>query len=220
MTSTDTPAVATLRDAVVVSGGFPLLAGVDLDLYPGSLSVVTGPNGAGKTSLLRLLAGLVALSQGHGRVAGVNLKEGDLRLLRRRVGWLGHEGSFYDDLSVRENLTFAARALARPLDELDAAIERVGLGARADTAARQLSAGQRRRLGLAWLLLRRPELWLLDEPYASLDDEGRSFFDALLGDVIASGATVVVSAHDPLRSEALHPKNLIMAGGRIVREQS
>ena len=105
-------------------------------------------------------------------------------------------------------------------EPLDAAIERVGLGQRVNTAARQLSAGQRRRLGLAWLLVRRPELWLLDEPYASLDNEGRSFFDTLLGDVIASGATVVVSAHDPLRSEALHPRTLVMAGGRIVGEQS
>ena len=212
--------MATLRDAVVLSGGFPLLAGVDLDLYPGTLSVVTGPNGAGKTSLLRLLAGLIALSSGEAHVAGVDLGSGELRLLRRRVGWLGHEGSFYDDLSVRENLVFAARALARPLDGLDDVIARVGLGARASTVARQLSAGQRRRLGLAWLLLRRPELWLLDEPYASLDDEGRAFFDGLLADVIESGATVVVSAHDPLRSPALHPRTLTMAGGRIVRERS
>jgi len=132
------------------------------------------------------------------------------------VGWLGHEGSFYDDLSVRENLVFAARALERPLDEVASVVDRVGLTSRMNTTSRQLSAGQRRRLGLAWLLLRRPQLWLLDEPYASLDDEGRSFFDAMLGDVVASGATVVVSAHDPLRSAALAPRTLTMAGGRIV----
>ena len=218
MIGTDTPPLVTLSDAVVVSGGFPLLAGVDLDLYPGSLCVVTGPNGAGKTSLLRLLAGLSALTRGRGRVAGVDLVDGDLRLLRRRVGWLGHEGSFYDDLSVEENLVFAARALGRPLDGLESALERVGLLARRHTATRQLSAGQRRRLGLAWLLLRRPELWLLDEPYASLDDEGRVFFDGLLADVVTQGATVVVSAHDPLRSAALRPRTLHVAGGRIVGE--
>jgi ABC-type transport system involved in cytochrome c biogenesis ATPase subunit len=138
--------------------------------------------------------------------------------MRRRVGWLGHEGSFYDDLTVAENLTFAAKALGRPTDELTTVLDRVELTARRDIAAKQLSAGQRRRLGLAWLLLRRPELWLLDEPYASLDDEGRTFFDELLGDVVERGATVLVSAHDPLRSARLRPRTLVMAGGRIVSE--
>ena len=208
--------VAVLDDAVVLVGGFPLLSGVTLQLRAGTLSVVTGANGAGKTSLLRLLAGLVPLSSGSATVVGIDLATQELRLLRRRVGWLGHEGSFYDDLSVRENLVFAARALERPLDEVASVVDRVGLTSRMNTTSRQLSAGQRRRLGLAWLLLRRPQLWLLDEPYASLDDEGRSFFDAMLGDVVASGATVVVSAHDPLRSAALAPRTLTMAGGRIV----
>ena len=208
--------VVALHDAVVLSNGFPLLSGVDLDLWPESLSVISGANGAGKTSLLRLLAGLDSLTSGSGTVAGIDLRDGDLRLLRRRVGWLGHDGSFYDDLSVRENLTFAAKALERPIDEIDTVIRRVDLEHRVNTAAKQLSAGQRRRLGLAWLLLRRAELWLLDEPYATLDNDGRRFFDALLVDVVASGATVVVSAHDPLRSDALHPRELVMAGGRIV----
>jgi heme exporter protein A len=214
------PPVVALHDAVVFAGGFPLLSGVDLELRERTLNVVTGANGAGKTSLLRLLGGLVGLSGGQGLVAGVDLASGDLRQLRRRVGWLGHEGSFYDDLSVLENLTFAARALGRPTEEIAAAVARVGLERRIDTPAKQLSAGQRRRLGLAWLLLRRAELWLLDEPYASLDDQGRTFFDALLADVVVGGATVVVSAHDPLRSAALAPRTLTLAGGRIVSDVS
>jgi heme exporter protein A len=210
--------VVALHDAVVFAGGFALLSGVDLELHAGTLNVVTGANGAGKTSLLRLLGGLVGLSSGKGEVAGIDLASGDLRQLRRRVGWLGHEGSFYDDLSVRENLTFAARALGRPIEEIAEAVARVGLERRIDTPAKQLSAGQRRRLGLAWLLLRRAELWLLDEPYASLDDQGRTFFDALLADVVAGGATVMVSAHDRLRSAALAPRTLTLAGGRIVSD--
>src|SRR5580658_692083 len=153
--------VVELRDAVVMIGGFPLLSGVTLEMAPRSLTVVTGANGAGKTSLLRLLGGLVALTSGHGVVSGIDLKTGDLRELRRRVGWLGHEGSFYDDLTVKENLTFAAKALARPVEDIPSVLERVGLSSRSSTAAKQLSAGQRRRLGLAWLLLRRPETWLL-----------------------------------------------------------
>ena len=216
----DTPPVVILRDAVVLINGFPLLSGIDLDLDAGSLVVVTGANGAGKTSLLRLLGGLVTLSSGAGVVSGIDLKHGDLRELRRRVGWLGHEGSFYDDLTARENLTFAAKALGRPTDEIGRVLERVGLSARTSTVAKQLSAGQRRRLGLAWLLLRRPETWLLDEPYASLDDQGRTFFDDLIAEVVRGGATVVVSAHDPLRSTALSPRTLTLAGGLVVGDVS
>ena len=207
--------VVTLHDAVVLSSGFPLLSGVELEIEAQTLSVVTGANGAGNTSLLRLLAGLVSLSSGEGTVAGIDLVNGDLRQLRRRVGWLGHEGSFYNDLSVRENLVFAASALERPLDDIDAAAHRVGLGSRLETTTKALSAGQRRRLGLAWLLLRRAELWLLDEPYASLDDQGRVFFDALLADVVDAGASVVLSAHDPLRSATLHPREIVVRGGRV-----
>ena len=212
--SSPTP-VVVLREAVVLADGYPLLSGVTLDLDAGTLTVVTGANGAGKTSLLRLLGGLATLSSGSGVVSGVDLRTGDLRQLRRRVGWLGHEGSFYDDLTVRENLTFAAKALGRPVEEITRVLERVGLASRVNIQAKRLSAGQRRRLGLAWLLLRRPETWLLDEPYASLDDEGRTFFDGLIGDVVASGASVIVSAHDSLRSDALSPRTIIMAGGRI-----
>jgi heme ABC exporter ATP-binding subunit CcmA len=212
--------VVELCDAVVLTDGFPLLSGVTLELEAGTLNVVTGANGAGKTSLLRLLGGLVALSSGSGIVNGVDLRTGDRRDLRRRVGWLGHEGSFYDDLSAKENLTFAAKALGRPTDEITRVLERVGLSGRTDTPAKRLSAGQRRRLGLAWLLLRRPETWLLDEPYATLDDEGRTFFDELIGDVIKSGASVIVSAHDPLRSEALSPRTITLAGGLVVSDRS
>ena len=209
--------VVELERAVVLANGFPLLSGVDLVVERASLSVLVGANGAGKTSLLRLLGGLAALSDGTGQVLGIDLRTGDRRQLRRRVGWLGHEGSFYDDLSVEQNLVFCARALERPLEGIAEALERVGLSARRHTLTRQLSAGQRRRLALAWLLVRRAELWLLDEPYASLDDEGRAFFDGLLFDVVSQGATVVLSAHDPLRSATLRPRTFEVAGGAITR---
>ncbi len=209
-----TPVVA-LRDAVVVAGGFPLLAGVTLEIAPGTGTLLVGANGAGKTSLLRLLGGLERLAAGEGSVLGLDLRRADRRDLRRRVGWLGHDGSFYDDLSARENLRFAADALGRPRELVDAALERVGLAPRAATPTRRLSAGQRRRLALAWLVVRRAELWLLDEPYAALDEDGRALLDELLVDVVASGATVVASAHDPVRSSAI-TATVRLAGGRVV----
>ena len=210
--------IAALQDAVVVAGRFPLLSGVSLTIDEPGVTVLSGGNGAGKTSLLRLLGGLAALSAGSAEVLGIDLAKGDRRELRRRVGWLGHEGSFYDELTVSDNLRFAARALERPLEEIAPALERVSLSSRANVATKSLSAGQRRRLALAWLLVRRPSLWLLDEPYASLDDNGRQFLDALLADVVVSGVAVVLSAHDALRDETLRPRTLRMAGGRIVDE--
>ncbi|MGC8499383.1 MAG: heme ABC exporter ATP-binding protein CcmA [Acidimicrobiales bacterium] len=218
--SADGPARAGARavdlaDAVVVRGGFPLLAGVTVSIEVGTLTVLRGPNGAGKTSLLRLLAGLEALSGGRGVVVGVDLARADRRQLRRRVGWVGHEGSFYDDLTAGENLRFAARALGRPDDVVAGALARVGLASRARTTTRRLSAGQRRRLALAWLLVRRAELWLLDEPYGAVDDEGRALVDHLLAEAVAAGVTVVVSAHEPLVRPGPH-REVVLAGGRVV----
>ena len=211
--------VLQLRDAVVLAGGYPVLSGVTLDVRPASLVVVSGANGSGKTSLLRLLAGLLRLSAGSGRVVDVDLRAGDLRALRRRIGWLGHEGSFYDELTVRENLTFAARALERPIGAIVPVASRLGLEGRLDTVTKSLSAGQRRRLGLAWLLVRRPEVWLLDEPYASLDDEGRAFIDELLVELVASGATAIVTAHDRLAGAGAR-RFITLAGGRVVADES
>lgn len=207
--------VASLDNVLVVRGGFPLLSGVTLEIAPATMSVVTGANGAGKTTLLRLLGGLVSMSAGTGSVCGVDLASEDRRALRRRVGWLGHDGSFYDELSVRENLTFAARAMGRPIEEISAVLERVGLQGREKVLQRSLSAGQRRRVALAWMLLRRPQLWLLDEPYGALDAEGREFLDVLFHDVVAAGATVVVSAHELLRSLPAGTRTLHMLGGRV-----
>lgn len=208
--------IAHLENAVVTLAGYPLLSGVDLDIEERSVVVLTGPNGAGKTSLLRLLAGLETLARGEGNVLGFDLLRGDRRQLRREVGWIGHEGSFYNELTVRDNLVFAARSLGRPIDDIPVALQRTGLVERTNTLAKRLSAGQRRRLGLAWLLVRRPSLWILDEPYASLDENGRDFLNGLITEVIRQGATVVLSAHDPLRNATFDVRQVRMEGGRIV----
>ena len=143
------PAVL-FRAAVVLAGRFPALAGVDLVVAPGEIVVLEGPNGAGKTSLLRACAGLLRVSDGQATVLGVDLRRDPVGV-RRAVGLLGHEAALYDDLTVAENLRFAARAArpapagagARPAAAAEAATERLGLTGRlARTPAGRLSAGQ------------------------------------------------------------------------------
>jgi heme ABC exporter ATP-binding subunit CcmA len=206
-----------LHQAIVVEGGFPLLAGVDLAVEQGHVVVLEGGNGAGKTSLLRLLGGLVGLSGGSGEVAGCVLARQPSRDLRRQVGWLGHEGSFYDELTVEENLTFAARAFGIDVTLLGEALERVGLVARRSTVTKNLSAGQRRRMGVAWLLMRKPSLWLLDEPHAALDLAARDLIDGIIGSAASSGATIVLSAHDHRESPHFRSRKILLAGGEVVR---
>jgi heme ABC exporter ATP-binding subunit CcmA len=204
-----------LSQVVVVEGGFPLLSGVTLKVEKGELVVLTGANGAGKTSVLRLLGGLIGRHSGSGTVVGVALTSGSNVALRQKVGWLGHDGSFYDQLTVGENLRFACQALGIEKSGIPAALERVGLVARVDTRADALSAGQRRRMGLAWLILRRPELWLLDEPYAALDVDARALVDDIVGEAVRGGAGVVIAAHDVFKALTVPVREIVIRGGGV-----
>jgi len=212
--------VVRLDDAVVTAGRFPVLTGLTLTARAGECLVLEGPNGAGKTSALRLIGGLESLARGSGEVCGIDLRRGDRREIRRHCGWLGHEGSFYDDLTVRENLTFAARAGGFDLAGLATSVEAVGLSQRLDVRAALLSAGQRRRLGIAWLVMRRPSIWLLDEPIAALDTSARIFLQVILEDALAKGACVILSAHDNTMELRAPVSRLTIVGGRIEMGES
>jgi heme ABC exporter ATP-binding subunit CcmA len=216
---TGTAPVVHLRGAVALLGRFPALAGVDLDVDRRRIVLLRGPNGAGKTTLLRTLAGLVPVSEGTAVVLGVDLVA-DRRAVRHRVGLLAHATGLYDDLTVADNVRFWARAArARPADA-DAAMSRLGLDGRlAHVAVGRLSAGQRRRTSLACLVARRPELWLLDEPHAGLDQEGRDLVDALVRDATAAGATVIMSSHELDRSLELADEVVTISGGVAHREE-
>ncbi|HTZ09918.1 MAG TPA: heme ABC exporter ATP-binding protein CcmA [Acidimicrobiales bacterium] len=209
------PAVL-LRAAVCVTGRFPALAGVDLEVDAGETVVLEGPNGAGKTTLLRLCAGLLPLSGGEAVVLGCDLAGGDRSGLRRRVGMLGHHANLYDDLTVAENVRFALRAAGRPAADADEAMTRLELvGRLRRTAVGRLSAGQRRRVALAVVVARRPELWLLDEPHAGLDRGGRALLGAAVTEAAAAGATVVLASHEPEESLPLADRVVTLAGGRV-----
>jgi heme ABC exporter ATP-binding subunit CcmA len=213
------PAVQ-FRDAVALAGGFPLLAGVTLEVGEGEVVHLRGPNGAGKTSLLRACAGLLPISSGEAVVLGHDLRA-DRESLRREVGLLGHAGTLYDELTVEENLRFAVRAARGEAGAARAALERLELTGRlASTRVAKLSAGQRRRTALAVLVARRPRLWLLDEPHAGLDEPGRAVLDALVGELAAAGTTVLLASHELERAEALADRVVSVAGGHVVEERA
>ncbi len=216
--------IVTVRAAVCVLGRFPALAGADLDVDAGEIVLLAGPNGAGKTTLLRVLAGLVPLRAGSVHVLGHDLIA-NRRAHRRRLSLIGHDTFCYDDLTVAENLRFAARAAGATLASADAALLQFGLDEISEIAHSKLSAGQRRRLALAVAFARDPELLLLDEPHAGLDADGRDLLDALLRAAPARGMTVLVASHELDRTRTIATRevrveNGIVFGGRRVEDRA
>jgi len=205
-----------LRSALSLLGRFPALAGVDLDVAPGEVVLVRGPNGAGKTTLLRACAGLVAFTAGEAEVLGHDLRR-DRRSVRRRLALLGHAGFLYSDLTVADNLRFAARSAGADAASAAEAMARLGLDGRLrDVPAAKLSAGQRRRVAVAAIVARRPHLWLLDEPHAGLDAAGRDLLDGIVREAAAGGATVLLASHELDRAVALATRTVTMAGGQVL----
>jgi heme ABC exporter ATP-binding subunit CcmA len=211
--------VVRLRSVVALLGGFPALAGADLTVDTGEAVLLRGPNGAGKSTVLRVCAGLVPVTSGEASVLGVDIVR-DRTSVRRKVAMLGHHGFLYDDLTVRDNVTFAVRASGGDTGAIAGALARLGLDGRlASTRVGSLSAGQRRRTALAALVSRGAELWLLDEPHAGLDDDGRDLVDGIVREAIATGATVLMASHDTDRATALASRVLTVAGGMITAKK-
>lgn len=209
------PQAVRLRSAVSLLGRFPALAGVNLDVAAGEIVLVRGANGAGKTTLLRACAGLAAFTSGDAEVLGHDLRK-DRKAVRRHIGLLGHATFLYDDLTVADNLTFSARSAGADAASAAEAMERLGLAGRLrDVPAGKLSAGQRRRVALAAVVARRPDLWLLDEPHAGLDAGGRDLLDAVVGEAAARGATVLLASHELDRAAAIATRTVVMAGGQV-----
>ena len=204
-----------LEGAVVLLGRFPALAGADLAVDAGEVVLVRGPNGAGKSTLLRLCAGLLPLSQGRGEVLGCDLGAGRAAV-RRRVGLLGHDTALYGELSAAENLDLWARTSRVDAAGVPGALRRLGVPEGLWTVpSTRLSAGQRRRVALAAIVVRRPELWLLDEPHAGLDSEGRELVSGLMSEAAAAGAAVVLASHESGPADDLATRTVTMAGGTV-----
>jgi len=209
------PPVITLREVVAVAGTFPVLSGADLDVNRGEIVLLAGPNGAGKTSLLRLCAGLVPIERGSAVVLGCDLARAR-ESVRPRVGLLGHANGLYAELTVGQNIGFWAGLVGASPDETGAAMARMGLDGRlASVRAANLSAGQRRRCALATLIVRRAELWLLDEPHAGLDAAARDEIDGVIREAASAGATVVLASHERERTGSLATRSVEVEGGAV-----
>ena len=209
--------VVHFSEAVAVHGRFPVLTGASLTVDPCEIVLLRGPNGAGKTSLLRACAGLLPVVQGTATVLGMDLTL-DHRAVRSRVGLLSHANGLYDDLTVTENVRFWGQTAGASDAEVDAALVELGLSGRLSTVkVVKLSAGQRRRTALATVLARRPELWLLDEPHAGLDADGRDLIDDVLRRAAAAGATILFASHELDRAEPLATRVVRIDAGRVVQ---
>lgn len=192
------------------------LRGVSLCVAPGEVVAVAGRNGSGKTTLLRVAATALRPTRGGGRIFGHDLvREADA--VRRRTGMLGHRPGLYQDLTATENLRFAQKMWGGKASgrEITAALEWAGLGPEAGTRVGSFSAGMQRRLALARLRLRPPDLLLLDEPYTSFDADGVARVNAFVRDLAGRGGAALVATHDLDRAEANVDRIVRLEAGRI-----
>ena len=183
-------------DLTIERGGRRLFAGLTFEVSECAALIVTGPNGAGKSSLLRALCGFLALEAG-----GFALEGGDAeRTVGEQAHYLGHSDGVKGALTAGENLAFCAAILGgnSSCSTQRAALGRVGLAHAIDFPARLLSAGQRRRVALARLLVADRPLWLLDEPTTALDAAAQGAVAAIMQTYLRDGGIIVAAAHAPL----------------------
>jgi len=210
-----TDSVINFVDAVAVYNGYPALAGVTLSVARNEIVLLQGPNGAGKSTLLRACAGLMPVIRGTANVLGFDLTV-DRESVRERVGLLGHQNGLFGELTITENVSFWSTVVGASAQERTSAMERMSIdGKLASRRVSELSAGQKRRCALACLVVRRAELWLLDEPHAGLDAKGRDEIDRIVKEAAASGATVVVASHEIERAQQLATRTVSLVAGQV-----
>ncbi len=213
-------AVVKVDDVSFRFGRHWALAHVSLELAQADSMLVIGPNGAGKTTLLRLLASAIAPTHGRVSVLGLDPKR-QKDEWRRRVGLLSHANYLYEDLSAEENVLLAARVLgvAHPRRAVNECIERVGLAGRAGGSVRTFSAGMRKRVAMARILIKDPEVVLLDEPFGELDPSGMTAMEEFVRDFQRRGKTVGLVTHHVAHGRSICNRILSLRDGRVEQWQ-
>lgn len=201
-------------------GTLHAVRGVDLAVSAGETLVVAGPNGAGKSTLLRLLAGVMRPTAGEIRLLGRPVRPAD-HASRRAIGLVSHHSFLYDDLSLLENLTFAARlyGLSDPVARARAALAEAGLESRADDSPRALSRGMQQRASIARALLHDPALLLLDEPFSGLDTGAAARLRGALARRAGSGRAAIVVTHHLAEAWELATRVAVLSAGRWVMDE-
>lgn len=183
-------------------GDLHVLRGLGFELASGRCLQITGINGAGKSTLLRALCGLLPLEAGTISWRGVDTRK-DQHAFHSELAWLGHGTALKGDLNAAENLRYSA-GLRRNLSnaDIERALASVGFADADQRLARQMSAGQQRRVALARVLLSECVLWMLDEPTSNLDTHGQAMFSELLGAHLQRGGLAIVATHQALQIQA------------------
>ena len=190
------------------------LADVSLRVPSGSVAIIAGANGSGKSTLLKIIATAIRPHAGT-----VHIGEYDVRSAREDVrqstALLTHDSYLYDSLTAQENLEIVARARGVEMTRVAEALERVGIASRAHDEVRTFSAGMRKRVSLARVLLQSPRVALLDEPYGALDPSGFDLMDACIRELRGSGTTVLMATHQIERGRNLGDSAVLLSGGRV-----
>ena len=206
-------AVIDVRDLNKHFGDKHVVRNVSLRVREGEIFGFLGPNGSGKTTTIRMVCGLLTPDSGSGTCLGHDIRRESARI-KRQAGYMTQKFSFWDDLTIRENLDFVARmyGMKRRRAVVDAALEELGLVSRADQLAGALSGGWKQRLALAACMLHQPKLLLLDEPTAGVDPSARRDFWEELHRLAARGISVLVSTHYMDEAERCHKLAYIAYG--------
>jgi heme exporter protein A len=202
-----------LENLTVRYGRTIALHQIDLELEPGVVGVF-GQNGSGKSTLLRTIAGLLRPATGSVAFEGRPVSSADEEW-RRRIGYAGHQPGVYEELSVRENLELFARLNSAEAGSVERTLEEVGLNERADDRVSTLSAGLQRRVGVARAVVHRPQVLLLDEPYANLDEDAAQRITAIVRSWSTSDRLALVATHGAKRLKAFADRGLVLSQGAV-----
>jgi heme exporter protein A len=190
------------------------LAEVSFHVDPGTVLMIAGRNGAGKSTLLRVLATAIRPDRGKVTVGGFDVVR-DREDVRKLTALLAHQNYLYESLTARENLEVVADHLGVSRDRVASLLDRVGLGARGDDAVSTFSAGMRKRLSFARVLLQEPRVVLLDEPYGALDPPGFDLVDRVIAELKAGGASILMATHQWERGSRLCDQALVLEQGVV-----